>query len=131
MSKFPQTDTSGFHNGQLAWQLGKQRFLLQETIYQPIDICGSGIARKIENDDACILIGRILANVGKTIIAGDQAEPLRLGIAGDLRVLGDAGANVAHIHSLVSMSAHNVAGRTWQVGVNEEAHGYAAGTGNG
>jgi hypothetical protein len=91
--------------------LGDQGRLDEEAVEQLCDIDGSSRWRNTEDNDAGVMLGRIVPDIGKIEIAGHQTLVLSLRMICDLTVVRMPRPDVPYIHGIIAMATHDVCGR--------------------
>src|SRR5712692_3991706 len=118
-----QPNTARFDNGQPPLQLGEHLGLLQQRLDQPHDERGSGITGQFQDHNPSIGCRDIVANVSKTEVSGNEADPTALGIQGNLRILRTRQTDIAHVGGVMPVAFDQGFYRSRQVCIDQEMHG--------
>ena len=96
-SRGPQPDPPRLDDSQTAWQAGKHDRLLEEEVYQVENKSHGGMPGEREDHNARIQGWRIVADIRKIKVAGEQTEALGLSIGSNGRVWRVSQTDISHI----------------------------------
>ena len=121
-SRGPQPDPPRLDDSQPAWQASEHDRLLEEEVYQVENKGHGGMPGEREDHNARIQGRRIIADIRKIEIAGEQTKALGLGIGRNGRVWRGSQTDISHIEGGMAGPAQGRAHGPRQVGVDEKAH---------
>jgi hypothetical protein len=102
--------------------LSDQGRLDEEAVELLCDIDGSSRWGNDEDNDTCVMLGRIVPDIGKIEIAGHQTLVLSLRMTCDLTIVRMPQSDVPYIHGIIAMATHDVCSRSRQVRIHEKHH---------
>ncbi len=97
--------------------------MLEEYVHQ-LENKGHGcVTRNREDNNASIQVGRIVADIRKIKIAGEQTELMRSCIGSNFGVFRVPEANITHIEGVMARPPKRLASGPRQVRINKKSHG--------
>ncbi len=99
---------------------------LQQKSFNKYEFC-TGVTSRGQNFNARIGLEWTVVDNSKTEIAGQHACVVLLGVRGNDTVFGSTQPDVVHVNRFTPVPLQEALGRTWQVGIPQEAHNSESG----
>ena len=95
---------------------------LQKLAQDGSDLCRERVVREVEDDQARVFGGLVVADVGEVEIPRHEAEAVLAGVSGDFYVRRVAQADVANVGRLVAGVGDRFGGASGHVCVDQDLH---------
>lgn len=122
VSGWPKTHSPSFHYGEPPSQMFQPILAFREANQQPRHLFRRGVLVKLEHHDTVIERRRIVTNIRKIKITGDQHKMIALRVFGDRVVRRIAHPSITDIRGLILESPEQDSSGARQAGVNQKMH---------
>jgi hypothetical protein len=94
----------------------------EKTFQQLQDHFSRSMARQCQHNQTRVGGGRVMQNITTTLIGGDEATRLLLGVVNYGRIWLSAQTHIANIFHFMAIAGKQFRGGTWQILVHQKLH---------
>jgi hypothetical protein len=117
-----EPNPTGLNNGQTTVKIGEEIGPLGKPREQTDNVSGNSVISHSEYHNPSTGGGRILTDIRKIHVAGQQHRAARSRMGGDLRIRGTPQANIANMLNRMALTFQEGQRRTGHIGIQQKAH---------